>query len=145
MVMRGAALERGIQPNRFLPADELKRGADPADVFRRLSLTKPTSGKSDKRRFPRKPWVVELAVLLHEEAGPRSISVFTQDLSQGGMSFVYEQFLYAGSEVLVRVDSLPDRPVLFGVVSSCVHLSGMLHRVGVRFTGRTGQGQPAES
>ena len=109
----------------------------PSDVYRRLEKRYKTQGNGqDKRRFPRKTWSVSLGILLDEHDGEREIKAVTHDISKGGLSFVHQQFLYPGCKLWVSIESLPDRPVLMGIIMSCTHVSGMLHRIGIKFVAR---------
>jgi len=59
--------------------------------------------------------------------------VVTQDISRGGFSFLYSQYLPEGALIMATFDMLPGTPVIQGVVRSCQFLEGMKHRVGVAF------------
>ncbi|MEK6798173.1 MAG: PilZ domain-containing protein [Planctomycetota bacterium] len=90
----------------------------------------------DERRHERKPWTTTLTVWVKDRSGawnmPRKLTVATHDISPGGFSFFYQQFLHVNTLVSARFDGLPSKPVLLGVVANCTYLDGQ-YRVGVRF------------
>lgn len=89
---------------------------------------------SDQRRAERHPWVAELTITIDDTGtDPRNLHVTSRDISRGGFSFMYRQFIAPGTAVGVRINKLPERGILRGIVRSCVHLGGILHRIGVQF------------
>ena len=70
----------------------------------------------------------------------REVQVKTLDISRGGFSFLHPHFLHADTLVSTRFDSLPDRPILTGIVKSCVYIGDGLHRVGVEFIAASAEG-----
>ena len=98
-----------------------------------------TRGKqaSNRREHERTPWVVPLELSLTTRSLGRcstyTITVETQDISKGGFSFVWRQYLRPGTMVHTQFDHLPNRPRITGVVRSCIHLGAMNHRCGVKF------------
>jgi hypothetical protein len=70
--------------------------------------------------------------ILEQHGSQRRIDVITSDLSRGGFSFTFNQFIYPGSSIRAWIEGLA-RPVLSGLVQDCVHLSGCDHRVSVQF------------
>ncbi len=94
----------------------------------------PRTNQQD-RGTDRKPWSVRLKVALHEQFGTRELQVRTLDLSPGGMAFQIDKFVHAGTRVSVTLPGA--KPIaLQGVVRSCVHQSGRMHRVGIQFNER---------
>jgi hypothetical protein len=91
----------------------------------------------NQRRHPRNEWIARLTIWVkdcHDTWDtPRELKVMTRDLSRGGFSFIYDQFLHEGTVIRTQFDPLPDRPILIGVVANCRHLNGRQHRVGVQF------------
>lgn len=88
----------------------------------------------DKREADRYPWAIKLHVTIIDPMGtPREIVVQTHDLSIGGFSFIYNQFLHNGTVVIACIKALPKQPKVLCIVKNCVHVKGASHRVGVRF------------
>lgn len=93
------------------------------------------------RAHPRARWETKLTICVQDSGTtwdmPRELTVQTKDISCGGFAFVHSQFLYPNTIIRLRLDMLPKRPMVTGVVTECVHLDGHLHRVGVRFVEST--------
>jgi len=105
------------------------------------ALLRQRSLRSDQnrhRRHRRHRWVVELTLTLEERTRVgirrRDLHVWTRDLSSGGFAFDCKHFVHPGSIVYVRLENLPDRPAMKGLVRNCAHLGDRRHRVGVEFT-----------
>ncbi len=86
-----------------------------------------------ERRACRMPITVEL-----EESHPigsmaRTMNVTTIDLSAGGMAFESEGYIHPGTGLISTFDKLAGRPRIRGVVRSCTHVGGRVHRIGVEF------------
>ena len=93
-----------------------------------------SSGHRNKRTAERQPWVTQLNLLIADPLGKaRALNVSSHDISTGGFSFIYKQFVHINTKVRVQFESLAGRPTLNGVVRSCIHVGGMHHRVGVQF------------
>lgn len=93
-----------------------------------------SNGHRDQRTAERKPWVTQLTLLIADPLGKsRTVNVSSHDISTGGFSFIYKQFVHINTKVRAQFESLPGRPSLNGVVRSCIHVGGMHHRVGVQF------------
>jgi hypothetical protein len=91
-------------------------------------------GLPNERSSERFAWVTSLVLVIIDPQGkPRTLEVVTHDISSGGFSFVYRQFLHAGSKVVAEFTVLPNRPRLEGVVRNCSHVGGINHRIGVQF------------
>ena len=109
--------------------------ASPEEVF--LELFKrfgQGQGVPNERRFERYAWIIDLTAWLEEPSGTtRTLDATTHDLSRGGFSFVYRQFLHAGTKIRVRFNILPNRSTVAGVVRNCDWVGGHHHRVGVEF------------
>jgi hypothetical protein len=97
----------------------------------------PVQVGAELRRHERRAWNRTLTVHILESSGTdvreRSITVNTIDLSCGGVSFNYRQFLFPGTIVRMRLDNLSSRPTVTGTVIDCRHVGGSNHRIGVRF------------
>ncbi len=94
-------------------------------------------GSPNERTAERRPWVTSLVLVLEDPDGkPRTVEVTTHDISVGGFSFVYRQFLHAGTKIRAHFSILPGRPFLDGIVRNCMYVGGMHHRVGVQFNDR---------
>ena len=111
----------------------------PDEIYDGLfDLYEPKSGLANRRQCERKPWTTNLTVWLEEmseqQTARRELEVTTHDISRGGVCFVHGQYLEPGTLVRLRFDSLPDRPIVTGVVATCIYVGGKQHRVGVRFT-----------
>ncbi len=91
----------------------------------------------NQRRHPRMPWVASLTISVRDRRDtwdtPRELKVTTQDISRGGFSFIFDQFLHKDTVICTQFDPLPGRPLLTGMVTSCFHLGGRQHRIGVQF------------
>ncbi len=98
----------------------------------------PKAAVANRRRHERKPWTTNLTVWVEGPPGAhvsaRELEVTTHDISRGGVCFVHGQYLEPGTSVRLRFDSLPERPIVTGVVATCIYVGGKQHRVGVRFT-----------
>jgi len=107
-----------------------------AQLYARHGLKGSRANERSSERFP---WVTSLALVIIDPQGtPRTLEVLTHDISAGGFSFVYRQFLHVGSMVRAEFTVLPNRPRLDGIVRNCVHVGGINHRIGVQFTGVEG-------
>ena len=115
-------------PTPVISADELTA------ILRRRN---PPHDDSRARRHRRHPWRVQLRLTIQEcsqgVVERRDVVVATCDISAGGFAFVSQLYIHPGTLVYARVRSLPNRPVLKGVVRNCVHLEAREHRVGVEF------------
>lgn len=88
----------------------------------------------DQRKSPRSPWVVQLELTLVGADGIAvRIKATTHDLSVGGFSFLYGQYVNSGTIVITSFKAMPDQPKILCVVCNCAHVDGTTHRVGVRF------------
>lgn len=116
------------------PPEELN---DPAVVAATLRALRGEHASLAPRRHRRHTWKVKLRLELEEITvggrRKRALTVTSSDISVQGFSFHHRNFIHPGTLVRARVESLPDRPVLAGVVRNCVHLEGSRHRIGVEF------------
>ena len=89
----------------------------------------------NERRHPRRRWNDQITIWIRKDRWdiPREIRVKSHDVSRGGFSFLYPQFLHADTLVSTRFDALPDQPIVSGIVKSCVYNGDGQHRVGVEF------------
>lgn len=105
------------------------------EAFRRCGAEQ---SNADQRTHPRYTWIFPLTLVLEEgsdhQLAVREIEVLTADLSVGGFSFCYRQYVARDTSVRVQFDSLPTRPRLVAVVRNCRLLEGTRHRIGVQFT-----------
>lgn len=96
---------------------------------------KPASQNGTKRQHKRNPWPGMAKVYIREEHNLRVMSVDTEDLSRGGISFLCPQYIYEGSEVLF------EKPIAGGFFRVMVAIrnvrvqEGGVHRVGGQFLG----------
>jgi len=92
---------------------------------------------SNERRAERHAWVTDLTLVIEDLQGkPRTLEVTTHDISEGGFSFVYRQFIHTGTRILAHFGSVSGRPSLEGVVRNCAYVGNMHHRIGVQFSSR---------
>ncbi|MBI3833282.1 MAG: PilZ domain-containing protein [Planctomycetes bacterium] len=100
-------------------------------------LTKRFGEKRDapnQRSSERHPWVVDISLVIEDPHGkPRTLDVVTHDISEGGFSFMYQQFIHVGTRIITHFGSIPGHPSLVGVVRNCVYVGSMYHRIGVQF------------
>ncbi|MCH7992830.1 MAG: PilZ domain-containing protein [Planctomycetes bacterium] len=89
---------------------------------------------SNERHSERLPWVTNLTVRVEDPGRTaRALSVATHDVSRGGFSFIYRQFLHRGTRIRTEFNALPNRPTIRGIVQYCVDIGDGRHRIGVRF------------
>ncbi len=104
------------------------------ELYERFDQPNPTA---EGREHDRRHWAFTLKVVIAERLDrhitTKQATVATIDLSRGGFSFVFPQFIHHGSVVAVRFNMLPGHPVLYGSVRNCVLLDGLRHRIGVAF------------
>ena len=62
------------------------------------------------------------------------VAAVTNDISQGGLSFLCPRLLRVETPLSIRFETLEDHPVLKCVVRNVVHIGGEYHRIGVEFT-----------
>ncbi len=95
----------------------------------------PTSPDGTQRRHQRNPWPGMAKVYIREDNNLRVLSVDTDDLSCGGISFTSPQYIYEGSEVLF------EKPITGGFFRVMIAIrnvrvtKGGAHRVGAQFLG----------
>ncbi|HPF39211.1 MAG TPA: PilZ domain-containing protein [Phycisphaerae bacterium] len=88
----------------------------------------------EKRGSDRYAWRTRLRVTIVDPSGARrEIDVTTHDLSIGGFSFMFNQYVHNGTVVIACIKALPEKPMVLCVVRNCVHVKGAMHRVGVNF------------
>lgn len=96
---------------------------------------KPASVDGTQRQHQRNPWPGMAKIYVREEHNLRVLSVDTDDLSRGGISFLCPQYIYEGSEVLF------EKPITGGFFRVMVAirnvrvLDGGVHRIGGQFLG----------
>lgn len=101
----------------------------------RNSEDKPVSPDGTKRMHQRNRWPGMAKVYVREESNLRVLSVETEDLSRGGISFTSQQYIYEGSEVLF------EKPIEGGFFRVMVAIrnvrviEGGTHRIGAQFLG----------
>ena len=62
------------------------------------------------------------------------VPAVTNDVSLEGLSFLCARLLRVETPILIRFQTLEDRPVLKCVVRNVMHLGGEYHRIGDEFT-----------
>lgn len=88
-----------------------------------------------KRTHQRNPWPGMAKVYIREEQNLRVLSVDTEDLSRGGISFISANYIYEGTEVLF------EKPIEGGFFRVMVQIKnirvirGRTHRIGAQFLG----------
>lgn len=96
---------------------------------------KPASPDDTKRQHQRNPWPGMAKIYVREEHNLRVLSVDTEDLSRGGISFLCPKYIYEGSEVLF------EKPIAGGFFRVMVAVrnvrvqDGGSHRIGGQFLG----------
>lgn len=89
---------------------------------------------SNERQSERFPWVTNLTVRVDDSGqSERVLSVATHDVSRGGFSFIYRQFLHCGTRIRTEFNGLPNRPTIQGIVQYCVDIGDGRHRIGIAF------------
>ncbi len=113
----------------WAPPDELMQM-----LKRRMRMRR---DRGNFRRQPRYLCRVRVTVLLQEKWKSgiqwRELKVTTCDVGPGGFSFVCDRYVHLGTIVFPRFESLPNRPVMKGIVRNCTYVEGRDHRVGVQF------------
>jgi PilZ domain len=106
------------------------------EVFNELREELDASG-IDRRYRARYPWKAELTIWVidepHRDRGVREIHVETTDISTSGFGFVFRQYIHPGAMLRARLDVLPGKPIIDGIVAHCQMTEGSLHNVGVQF------------
>lgn len=126
---------RSSQPD----VEESVPDASPEEVFDQLHhrFGSSGSGVSNERKHGRHKWVTPLTVLIekepHHKSQKRDVEVTTHDISRGGFSFMFKQYLHPGTRIRTRFNSLPGCPIVRGIVRNCIHLGSTFHRIGVEF------------
>lgn len=123
-----------IQPCLDHPPEEL---TDPTVIAATLRALRGEHASLTPRRHRRHRWQVKLRLDLEEVTvggrRRRALTVTSSDISVQGFSFFHRNFIHPGTLVRARVEALPDRPVLVGIVRNCIHVEGNRHRIGVEF------------
>lgn len=119
------------------PNNPYNSASDVVDgLFLRLGKSRAVG---NQRSSERRDWAVNLSIFIERhnarDVNRRTADVVTRDISRGGFSFLYNQYLPEGALIMVVFDMLPGMPVVQGVVRSCRLLEGMKHCVGVAFEG----------
>ena len=108
---------------------------DKQDQQSQANQPKRASPDGSKRMHQRNPWPGMAKVYIREAHNLRVLSVDTEDLSRGGISFISAQYIYEGSEVLF------EKPITGGffrvmvVIKNVRVIAGGAHRVGAQFLG----------
>ena len=96
---------------------------------------KATSPDGTQRMHQRNPWPGMAKVYIREQGNLRVLSVDTEDLSCGGISFTSQKYIYEGSEALF------EKPINGGffrvmiAIRNVRVMDGGIHRVGGQFLG----------
>lgn len=92
---------------------------------------------AERRYRARYPWEASLTVWVIDEPkrdrGVREIQIKTTDISRTGFGFVYRQYIHPGAMLRTRLDVLPGKPIVDGIVAYCYLTDDAQHRVGVQF------------
>ncbi len=117
------------------PDAPYKSASDVVDgLFLRSDKNKATG---NQRSSERNALAINLSITIEQrnahDVTRSTKDVVTQDISRGGFSFLYNQYLPVGSLIMATFDMLPGTPEVQGVVRSCRLIEGMKHRVGVAF------------
>jgi hypothetical protein len=134
------ASTQGQQPKSSQPeGEESACDVSAKEVFDQLHHRFGPSGRavSNERRHDRHKWVTPLTVLIEKEpdhkSQQRDVEVTTHDISRGGFSFMFKQYLHPGTRIRTRFNALPGCPIVRGIVRNCIHLGATFHRIGVEF------------
>lgn len=116
-------------------SDAPSRNASARRIFEELHKRFGRGGPvPNERNSERLPWVTDLTLRVEDPGRTaRDLKVATHDVSRGGFSFVYKQFLHCGTKIRTSFDGLPNRPTIQGVVQYCVDCGDGRHRIGVLF------------
>lgn len=127
-------IERAIPPDAEPPAPGASADVGSPIIEQLHERVGPSKEVVNRRQSERRPWITPLTILIEDPMGkPRTLEATTHDISTGGFSFVYRQFIHINTKVRVYFESLPGRPALEGVVRSCTYAGEMHHRIGVQF------------
>ena len=116
-------------------ANPPSRDASARQIFEELHKRFGRGGPvPNERQAERLPWVTDLTLRVEDPGRTaRELKVASHDISRGGFSFVYQQFLHCGTKIRTYFDALPNRPTIQGVVQYCVDIGDGRHRIGVVF------------
>ncbi len=109
-----------------------------AAVFRQVreTLDEPTP-EIDRRVRVRHPWRATLTAWVMDEPegdrGVREIQVETIDISTTGFGFSFRQFIHVGAMLRTRLDVLPGKPIVDGIIAHCRLADDSRHIFGVQF------------
>ena len=132
-----AGADWGAPPERRESVPQTLRAKEVVHALLRRHRTVADDGRTRRQR--RHEWRVRLRMAIQEcseeliHRREIEIEIETCDLSASGFAFVSQQFLHVGTLVYPRFVTLPNRPVLKGIVRNCRHIEGRRHRVGVEF------------
>ncbi len=93
----------------------------------------------EQRASDRQGWRVWIRVVIVQGGVGRGwtrneIRVETCDLSRGGFSFFYPQYVPPGTWIECEVELKGQTVMIVGQVRDCYHVDGVRHRVGVQFS-----------
>lgn len=113
------------------PSDDASAEQIFEELYKRFGRGGPVP---NQRQSERLPWVTDLTIRVEDPGRTaRVLSVATHDVSRGGFSFVYRQFLHCGTKIRTCFNGLPNRPTIKGVVQYSVDIGHGRHRTGVVF------------
>lgn len=111
--------------------------ASGADVYCEIREQFSIDDGDDRRLRNRHPWKASLTVWVMDEPqrdrSVREIQVDTTDIAPTGFGFLYRQYIHPGAMLRTRLDVLPGKPIVDGIVAYCHLNADSLHRVGVQF------------
>lgn len=129
-----------LSEQRTAPGDVSEEAVAPSETDQQEEQEDSAPPEESKRESERAPWPGIAKVYLRESKNLRVLSVDTQDLSRGGISFIATQYIYEGC------DALFEKPIeggFFRVMISIRNVrveDGGMHRVGAQFIGGPMQG-----
>lgn len=93
--------------------------------------------KSDRREYPRYPYLVGESMELQIEGGQTRFIVRGRDLSGGGISFLHGTFLYSGQRCIITLRTINGEPVYMrGHIVDCRCVQDRIHVVAMQFDTR---------
>lgn len=93
-------------------------------------------GKVTRRKSVRWPFrhVCLPLTIIQTDGSRTSISVACRNLSGGGLSVLHSAYVHSGSMCQISLPRRSGPPaVISGTIARCVHLSGVVHEVGIKF------------
>ncbi|HEX8341485.1 MAG TPA: response regulator [Tepidisphaeraceae bacterium] len=136
----GAALLSALLNTMARPPRDPIHASRLSDIERQTMLDRLDAADADnpaknRRGVPRLPYRRNsIAAHIHHPGGSTSACyVATRNLSDGGVSFLYNGFLYKNTKVEVVLPRLGGDDTIAGTVTHCALVHRMYHLVGVKF------------